>query len=72
MTRPIFLVATLGVALLIGGCSSGDNPEYTTEVKMTEADKAKEKETMAGQQAPGAITPGQPVGTMPLPGNKRR
>jgi len=66
----ILLVCVVSGGLLAGCGSSDADPNYTTEIKKTEADLAREKEVMGGQQAPGAITPGQPVGTMKKPGQK--
>jgi len=69
--QPAFLLALAlaGSALTIVGCGSGgDDPNYKPEVKLSEDDKAKEAANMAGQKAPGGITPGQPASTTGGPG----
>ena len=73
MSRLTLLLTALSLGFMLVGCSSGDaSADYSTDIKMTDADKAKEKEVMAGQKAPGMATPGQPVGVMPMPGNKHK
>ncbi|HEY0866755.1 MAG TPA: hypothetical protein VGE01_05235 [Fimbriimonas sp.] len=69
-------ILLVGSAFALTACSSGGfDPNYSKEIKLSEAEKAKMQETMAGQAAPGAITPGQPVDTAamkPPPGKGGR
>lgn len=56
------IVASLA-AVLCGCSSNGDmDPNYSTEVKLTEEQKAKEKEIMSGQTPPGGVPGGGPGG----------
>lgn len=61
----VLLAALLGLAVV--GCSGGSdfNENYSTDVKLSEEQKAKRDANMAGQQAPGSLTPGQPATGQP-------
>jgi hypothetical protein len=52
--RHLFALALIVVAAGMAGCGDGADPNYSTEVKMSEADKQREQELMAGQKAPGS------------------
>jgi hypothetical protein len=72
----IGLALVIGVAVCCTACQKKDDfdPNYSTKIKLTPEEEAKSKELMAGQKAPGAITPGQAVepGAMKLPPGKGR
>jgi len=64
-------IAALAMSILAGCQSQGSyDPNYSTDVKMTEEQKQKEKEIMEGQTAPNALPGGatQPQGLGPPPG----
>ncbi len=61
------LLTVLSFAII--GCAE-ETTEYEQKVELTAEQQAKEKENMAGQQAPGAITPGQPVDKLQAPPGK--
>jgi hypothetical protein len=72
MTTRLFAVLPFAALLIAGalvGCKqeASYDPNYSTDIKMSEADKAKEKEIMADQTRPGVA--GQPPqGLKPPPG----
>ena len=70
----LVVLALIAGSLSIVGCGSGaENPNYSTEIKKSEEDKAREAQNMAGQKAPGsapgatAASGGAP-GTLTVPG----
>jgi len=68
----LLALCVMGVGLL-SGCGSKEDidPNYTTQIKKTDAGIAREKTVMQDQKAPGAVTPGQPIGVMKKPGGKK-
>jgi hypothetical protein len=75
LSRIAAAATTAAIALAMIGCGtdSAYDPNYDTKVELTDAEKARERDLMTGQQAPGAIDPGsgqvssQP-GTLTVPG----
>jgi hypothetical protein len=69
--RRLIALALIVVSSGMVGCGDGADSNYSTDVKMTEADKQREQELMAGQKAPGSAPErGGPSGpsTLTVPG----
>lgn len=69
MKKLTILIALLACAFIVGCGEAAHSENYSTDVELTPEQKAQAEANMAGQKAPGAITPGQPVeGLQPPPG----
>lgn len=62
MKNVLVALALLSVAGILTGCNGGET-DYEQKVELTPEQEAQRDKNMAGQQAPGQITPGQPVDT---------
>ncbi|MGV3617549.1 MAG: hypothetical protein ACO1SV_19665 [Fimbriimonas sp.] len=71
--RILVAIALVGIVGALAGCGDGTDPNYKTEVNMSEADKQREKDLMAGQKAPGAAPErgGAGPGTLTVPGKSK-
>lgn len=60
MKNVLVALALVSFTGVLVGCT-GDDANYEQKVELTPEQEAQRDKNMAGQQAPGTVTPGQPI-----------